>query len=167
MKLDPKIKETAIIGHCFNSKELKEYIGQKCYFTDDLEAFSDLRAAIKGVLKAIGPDNENCYLVESKVNGSPADFYYGFCLPAEFVEAKEKEYRPFTLEEFIHAVGDVGDRVRYRPKSDHVAFRSVITEFRETSGFVGLGTLVISTERLLNEFEFYKDGVWIPFGVEE
>lgn len=104
MKLDKKVKENAIIGHCFNAEELKQYIGKECYFTDTLEDFSDLINPFEGVLKAVSPDAVDCYVAEAKVNGDPAEFSYAFCLPAVFVEEKpvEKKYRPYTLEEFLN-----------------------------------------------------------------
>lgn len=84
-----------------------------------------------------------------------------------------KQFRPYTLAEFIHNVGNVGDFVHYRLKSNHNEVLTVITEIRETSGFVVLGNLLINTERLLNEFEYYDNpswyeyGTWKPFGVSE
>lgn len=89
MKLDEKVKENAIIGHYFNSGELKKYIGQECYFANGLEDFSNLAYTINGVLKAVEPDYDECYLADTAISGRPAGlFYYSFCLPAEFVKEK-------------------------------------------------------------------------------
>ena len=79
----------------------------------------------------------------------------------------EKTLKPYTLEEFIQNVGDVGSCVRFKHKDDSEVFRSVITEIRETSGDVVLGSLTANLNGLFNQFEYFNGEAWVPFGVEK
>lgn len=165
MKLDPKIKANAIIGHCFNTGEMTKYIGQVCYFVDALEDFSDLINPFEGVLKAVSPDVTVCYVAEAKVNGSPVEFPYCFCLPAEFVK-EEKQYRPYSIEDF--AISEfVVFRERNNPSMEyHVRYNG----YRKCDNVykVILGNISYTLSDLFEDFEYLdSDGKWVPFGVEE
>ena len=174
MKLDKRVKENALIGHCFNFEELKKYIGKECYFTDDLEDFSDLTNTLKGVLKAVGPDAEECYLVKYELNGQPAGLHYTFCLPAEFVEEKpadkpeEKKYRPYTIEEFCNEGFEIiVFRERDCPSREfHLRYNG----YRKCDNVykVILGNISYTLSDLFEDFEYLdSDGEWKPFGVEK
>lgn len=177
MKLDKRVKENALIGHCFNSEELKRYIGQVCYFVDALEDFSDLINPFEGVLKAVSPDDVFCYVAEAKVNGGPAEFSYAFCLPAVFVEEKpeEKKYRPYTLMEFIDKF-TVGRPIKYRSKDE--AGREhylMLLGFWLTTGkdqtipYISIGNFKYTLQELFEEYEWQEHYTedFKPFGVEE
>lgn len=167
MKLDPKVKENAIIGHCFNAEELKKYIGKDCYFTDDLEDFSDLTNTLKGVLKAVSPDAEECYLVKYELNGQPAGLHYTFCLPAEFVE--EKKYRPFadTKEFFLMRDFEVGDLIHIRSKPHNYEYHLLIIGWTDEGLMLG-NFSEMTFDELLQKFELWDgEDNFIPFGVED
>lgn len=169
MKLDKRVKENALIGHCFNSEELKRFIGQECYFTDNLENFSDLTDSLKGVLKAVSPDAVDCYVAEAKVNGSPAEFSYAFCLPAVFVEKKpeEKKYRPYTIEEFCNEGFEI---IVFREKDcPSREFHLRYNGYRKCDNVykVILGNISYTLSDLFEDFERFYNGRWFPFGVEE
>ena len=157
MVIDERIKDINLIGNPFNSEDFKSYIGKNCYVSSRMNAFWNLDLCNVKTLKKINTLAECPYIDNF---GYPWDF----CLPVELVK---KIRRPYTLEEFIKNVGDVGACVRYRIKDDPEVYRSVITEIREKSGFVVIGNLMVSTERLFNEFEYYNGEVWVPFGVEK
>ena len=171
MKLDPKIKENAIIGHCFNTEELKRYIGQVCYFVDALEDFSNLINPFEGVLKAVNPDAVVCYVAEAKVNGSPAEFPYCFCVPAVFVE--KKQYIPFRyLKELTDAGLEVGKVISIRNKNyDAVIANVLVTEINYNHEDmevinITLGATGYEFSTLFNSYLLQVDGEWVPFGVE-
>jgi hypothetical protein len=162
MKLDQRIKSLSDILTCVDVEEAKLYIGQKGYFADHLDAFEDLN----GINKCRDFD----VLVrfdEWELPFVAGNIHWRYFLPEDRLKPAEKKYRPFTVEEFTRRIGDVGGCVRYRFKDDSEVFRSVITEIRETSGFVMLGNSLISVERLLSDFEYYDNGTWKPFGMEE
>lgn len=169
MKLDKKVKENAIIGHCFNAEKMTKYIGKECYFTDDLENFSDLTDSLKAVLKAVGPDDGECYIVESEINRQPDELHYTFCLPAEFVEEKkEKKYRPYTIEEFCNEGFEI---IVFREKNNplmkyHVRYNGYIKG--DIFYKVILGNISYTFKELFENFEYLdSDGEWKPFGVKE
>lgn len=173
MKLDKRVKENALIGHYFNAEVLKQYIGKECYFTDSLEDFSDLTDSLKGVLKAVGPDAEECYLVESEINGQPADLHYTFCLPAEFVE--EKKYRPYTIKEFSDKF-TVGFPIKFRQKGAVGYERYLILAGywpEQRNGqiltHIYIGANPYTLDELFNAYEWQEHCTedFKPFGVEE
>lgn len=166
MKLDPKIKANAIIGHCFNTGEMTKYIGQECYFSDNLQTFGILSNSIKRVLTNVDPDRE--YPYDTRSNDNDGFLCYSFCLPAEFVEEKpkEKQYRPYTLEEFC----DMGfEFVVFRDKDDpSLEFHVRYNGYRKCDNTVILGNLGYTLNDLFEDYEYLdNDGNWKPFGVEE
>ena len=92
MDLDPRIKDRAYIFDCFNSKLASKYIGQVCYFSNDIAKFSDLDMVDIDTLKYIG-----------KGYFFGGDKQYMFCLPFDFVKEKENKYKPFDSETFVEA----------------------------------------------------------------
>lgn len=168
MKLDPKVKETALIGHGFNSEKLKQYIGKECYCADDLKDFSDLTNTLKGVLDSVSQDAEECYFVETEINGTPAEFSYAFCLPAEFVKEKKK-YRPFTdtKEFFIKTNFEVGDLICIRSKPHNHEYHLLIIGWTDEGLMLG-NFSEMTFDELLDKFELWDgEDNFIPFGVEE
>lgn len=160
MKLDPRIENKLMIYDCYETIEAEKYVGKHGYFTNNFQDFADLSKTTYGTLTQIATNNysEKPYYDDSKT--------YAYFLPEEYVK-QEKTLRAFTLEEFIHTVGDVGNCVRYKHKDDPQIIRTVITEVREDSRYVMLGNMLVSTERLFNEFEYYNGKNWVPFGVKE
>lgn len=171
MKLDKKVKENAIIGHCFNVGEMTKYIGEECYCTDDLEDFSDLTNTLKGVLKFINSDAEECYLVKGEINGLPAGLHYSFCLPAEFVEEKpkEKKYRPFadTKEFFIKTNFEAGDLIHIRSKPHNYEYHLLLVGWTDEGLMLG-NFSEMTFDELFQKFELWDgEDKFIPFGVKE
>lgn len=160
MILDERITNKLMICDCFETIEAKQYVGKHGYFTNNFQDFANLNKTTYGTLTEIATNNysETPYYDDIKS--------YAYFLPVENVN-QEKTLRAFTLEEFIQNVGDVGGCVRYKHKDDPQIFRTIITEIRETSGFVVLGNLTASFEGLFCEFEYYNGEAWVPFGVEK
>lgn len=162
MKLDEKIKSKTMIYDCFETLEAKQYVGKHGYFTNKFQDFANLNKTTYGTLTEIGKNNYS----EKPYYNDKDNIQYAYFLPEQYVN-QEKTFRAFTLEEFIQNVGDVGNCVRYKRKDDPQIFRAVITEVREDSRYVMLGNMLVSTERLFNEFVYYNGNCFVPFGVEE
>lgn len=162
MKLDERIISKSIIYDCFETIEAEQYKGENGYFTNNFQDFAVLSKTAYGILREIATNNYS----EKPYYNDNDNIQYAYFLPEQYVN-QEKTFRAFTLEEFIHTVGDVGNCVRYKHKDDPQIIRTVITEVREDSRYVMLGNMLVSTERLFNEFEYYDGKNWVPFGVKE
>ena len=170
MKLDKKVKENALIGHCFNAEEMTKYIGQECYFADDIATFGILSNSIKRVL--VNVDNDREYPYETKSNDDDCSLYYSFCLPAEFVveeKPKEKKYRPFadTKEFFIKTNFEQGDVIYVRSKPHNYEYHLLLVGWTDEGLMLG-NFSEMTFDELLDKFELWDgEDKFIPFGVEK
>ena len=160
MKLDERITNKLMIYDCFEMIEAEKYIGKNGYFTNNFPDFAFLSKTAYGTLTEIATNkySEKPYYSDN--------IHYAYFLPEEYVN-QEKTLRAFTLEEFINNVGDVGNCVRYKHKDEPQILRAVITEIRENTNYVMLGNMLVSTERLFKEFDYYNGNCFVPFGVKE
>ena len=162
MILDERITNKLMICDCFETIEAKQYVGKNGYFTNNFTDFAVLSKTAYGTLREIATNKYS----EKPYYNDKDNIQYAYFLPEQYVN-QEKTLRAFTLEEFIHTVGDVGNCVRYKHKDDPQIIRTVITEIRENTRYVMLGNVLVSTERLFKEFEYYNGKYWVPFGVKE
>lgn len=167
LKLDKRIPNPSCIFTCFDTECAEQYIGKQGYFTSTYSNFANINNLPKGRLTGIDESfvSEKYHAIVGNTNVRKE--YYSFFLPEDYLKPGEKVFRPFTLEEFIQNIGDVGNCVRYKHKDSSEVFRSVITEIRETSGDVVLGSLTANLNGLFNQFEYYNGETWVPFGVEK
>lgn len=165
MRLDPRIKDILYIADCFTTDTYKKYIGTECYLTNEISNFSDLDQCTKGKLDAVYDDSVLPY--GSKERG------YSFCLASVFVEQKQTELRPFTLDEFNERF-EYGEyitfRLKDRTRSFYVPYNG--NEYKsETEGDlddgVHLGAYAIGLQDLFNDYEYWVVDGWKPFGVEK
>lgn len=101
MELDKRIIDGKKPLTCFDTEQAKQFIGKKCYFSDDARDFMNLDKA----------DGDTLFYVAELQNIWTAEEYcfadnsndYRFILPFEWVkpEEPEKKYRPYSLEEFL------------------------------------------------------------------
>ena len=172
MKLDKRVKENALIGHCFNAEEMTKYIGQECYFADNIATFGILSNSIKRVL--VNVDNDREYPYETKSNDDGGSLYYSFCLPTEFVEEKPKEtkYIPFkTTHDLADAHLHLGYIINFvNTKFLDVVHRAMISEVTYDDNTeelidITLGNTTYSFESLVNDYQFLDNNdTWVPFG---
>lgn len=149
----------------FDKEEAKQYIGKKCFYTDELENFSDLdspRVHI-GTLsnfteefidKGFGP-----YVATS--HGSM--FYAKYIIPCEWVK-QEPTYIPYTVIEFIKEY-PLGSHLCFGPKSKTMEMHRLVDGYNDCKN--GAGTLFLSGRwysmtELFNDYEIYRDGHWGP-----
>jgi hypothetical protein len=156
-RIDKDLVDVYTVFNCFSS----DLIGTTVYASNSIKDFQDLDKCKKGIVDHINSPHGFAVTLE---NGDT--LFFDFVIPGFSVKV-EKTLKPYTLEEFIQNVGDVGSCVRHKRKDNPQVYRSIITEIREDSGMVVLGSLTASLDGLFLEFEYYKDGAWVPFGVEK
>lgn len=82
------------------------------------------------------------------------------------------KYRPFkNFDEFFNFLC-VKDDVRntcmfYRSKKDHCLFHEAVFSFSYNSEGEILNINKIPVQELFDNFEYYRNDEWIPFGVKE
>jgi hypothetical protein len=162
MRLDPRIKSLSDILTCFDIEEAKQYIGQKGYFSDDIEHYRCLDSAKYGILTEI---RDSHYQFKEDNNS------WRFFIPeSKLLEVKKKEFRPFTLREFL---------VKFPLLTTITVRKNGDNDCIVTSTFIGyrtrlicidvcLGVEWVSLGTLADEYEYKNTlGDWLPFGVEE
>ena len=161
IKFDERIDKDLIDVYTVFNRFSSDLIGTTVYASNSIENFQDLDRCKKGIVDHINSPHGFAVTLE---NGET--FFFDFVIPSFSVKV-EKTLKPYMLEEFIQNVGDVGSCVRFKHKDDSEVFRSVITEIRETSGDVVLGSLTANLNGLFNQFEYFNGEAWVPFGVEK
>lgn len=165
MNLDSRIKDILYIADCFTVDTYKKYIGTECYFSNEISNFANLDNCTKGKLDAVYDDSVLPY--GSKERG------YSFCLASVFVEQKQTQLRPFTLEEFNERF-EFGEYITFRRKDRTRYFYTPYNgnEYRsetedDPDDGVHLGAYAISLQDLFDDYEYRVGGEWRPFGVEK
>ncbi len=172
MELDKRIKNRGYILDCFNAHIAEQYIGEECYMTSFLEAFSDLSRMNKCCLDSV----KNSFFYNKEV-----DKCFDFCLPVSLVSEpkEEKTYRPYTLEEFTEKF-QIGSPIKFRRKGKKETERYLILNGYQneheqyndqTVTFIHLGAYPYSLKELFDGYEWQSQytstGGFEPFGVEE
>lgn len=189
MKLDGRIKKGKKPLTCFDTEEAKEFIGKEGYFSNKKVDFQDLNDACRDVLQDVLDSYDNTppfkhsndfcqnlnetYCFVSSVTG------YKYFLPSEWVQEKELQSRPYTLQEFVDNVGGVGDVVTYRfhdkNNTSKCEWTSLIMEIEdcpdgESETFpirIYIGVSEFLLKELFEHYEYRINGQWLPFGVYE
>ena len=177
MELDKRIIEGKRPLNCFDTEQAKQFIGKKCYFSDDARDFMNLDKA----------DGDTLFYVAELQNIWTAEEYcfadnsndYRFILPFEWVkpeesEEPEKKYRPLSYKEFWRLF-DFGDGVCFRRKGQDTAEFSMFLGYEIDSdgnraeipgeGKVNLGGNRYTLAELFEYYEMQLDDEWQPFGV--
>ena len=173
MELDKRINEGKRPLNCFETEQAKQFIGKKCYFSDDARDFMNLDKA----------DGDTLFYVAELQNIWTAEEYcfadnsndWRFILPFEWVKPEKHEeiYRAFSLNEFseLYAIGDV---VTFRLKDCEVIEQSMLIGFQSShdedipgNGYVLIGNCRYGFMELFNNYELKYLNHWQPFGVIE
>ena len=175
MKLDKRIKEGKRPLNCFDTEQAKQFIGKKCYFSDDARDFMNLDKA----------DGDTLFYVAELQNIWTAEEYcfadnsndYRFILPFEWVkpEESEKKYRPYTLAEWVdqHEIGEVIHCRNEHKQEFHVMYTGYVIDNGEdiqdirTTGRIMLINMGYLLQELFERYEICINGEWQPFGVIE
>ena len=159
--LDSRIKDCSDI-QSFKQYDDK-YIGESGYFSDSLCRFQDLKCCYKHTLININDDEEaGDFIFESKGGN------YRYFLPEKLLKPIEKNYRPYTLNEFIEEY-PLCSHLLLRPKNDSMEMLRLIdgyNKYKNGNGTVFMGGTAFSMSELYNNYEIFRDGEWQPFGIE-
>ena len=161
MRLDKRILTGKTYLDCFDTDIATEFVGEKCYFGEDVTDFEDISKL-------------TCTMLYSVDNSSaPYDYYKdgtcystGFILPCAWVkEELESNYRPYTLKEFIKEYS-LGEEVIVKRNSSNQIRHGLFLEYIENNQEVRLGSYWYRFEELVNGYELYTGKGWKPFGIE-
>jgi hypothetical protein len=166
VNLDSRIKDILYIADCFTTDNYQKYIGTECYLTNEISNFANLDNCTKGKLDAVYDDSILPYGSDSRG--------FKFCLASVFVEQKQTELRPFTLEEFKKKYF-YGEYITFRLKDRTRSFclpyngneHMSETENYPDEDSVHLGAYAISLQDLFDDYEYKAGDEWKPFGVEK
>lgn len=163
MELDKRIKSIDSI-RCFNTNN-DDCFGKFGYFTNFVKNFDNLDKTRKG---NCGFKDGSCFpFYES---GQPFQFFIpdSELLPRK---PKEKQYRPFTLNEFLH-IYELGDIVTFRCKYNDHRYAGIATGYEaekdEEKAIIHIGCYSYLLSVLFTDYERInsEEGEWVPFGVE-
>ena len=159
-------------------KNALEHLDQECYFSNSKD-FSEYK---EGELDIVQVSNFASFVFNPYLfvrDGFRYSFSY-FIPKSEVVfveeEPKKKELRQFkSLEEFFNVTGfKVGDIVQVKNFAGLAYVEtSLITSFRfyEDKEFhrmyVVFGVVTRTFDELFKHYKYFKNGDWLPFGVEE
>ena len=171
MELDKRIWVLTDIKSVTDGCPDCELMTKKGYFANSIFDFKELsRFCVYGEYAGWREHNQ-CFLCEQAGD----ETYYSYFLPEADLKPVEKKYRPFSLDEFSN-IFKVGDLVEFRYKdSDEVKcamFTGYITDVEriddKTPGAVELmlGIFHYSLYSLFEDFEWFYNGKWQPFGTE-
>ena len=160
MELDKRIIEGKRPLTCFDLDEAEEYVGKKCYISNEYDFFRNLDFTQQKILTGV----EDCEAPFHYDSDSQAEF----CLPEEWVKEPEKKFRAFTLAEWVdqHEIGDV---IHYRSKSEGIEAHLMYmgTYHHKNKGTIVLGVASFTLDCLFEDCEIEINGEWLPFGVIE
>lgn len=174
MELDKRIMPGKRPLNCFDTEQAEEFIGKKCYFSDEARDFMNLDKADGDTLFYVA-ELQNIWTAEEYCFADKSNDWR-FILPLEWVkpEEPEKKYRPLSFKEFLRLF-DFGDGVYFRRKGQDTAEFSMFLGYEiDTDGnrdeIPGEGKVNLGGNRytLAELFEYYEmrlDGEWQPFGV--
>ena len=179
MKLDKRIENERLIYTPFTTNKPK--LHEKGYFTDDIHTFTDLEncdCRYGELVEHDGIDYAYPYCCESDDgcgDGGTTCDWFAFYIPESSLKQKEKQkqYRAFTIDEFLDRF-DIGEVIVFRSKAMpeyacHVLFVGYVEDSKNNGMNIILGQYRFSLKELFSSYE-YCDGDsdnWFSFGVEE
>lgn len=173
MELDKRFKVLPFC--CFGTEKCEKYIGQKGYFANTISYFSDINLCKYGTLGCILDESkpeEPFYMEENKLS-------YGYFIPECFVKPKEKNYRPYTLNEFLDKyIVCANIRIRQRDRTCQYFGKLIGYQFPtdpntgkqkgDNDAVVCIGGYNFKLTELFTDYEQYDNmkDIWVPCGVE-
>lgn len=165
MQLDKRFKVLPFCCFGTDKRVITNHIGKKGYFANDIDFFKCIDLCKYGTLEKIyGDQAESFQMKESKKD-------YKFFIPECFVKPKEKQYRPFTLNEFLH-IYELGDIVTFRCKYNDHRYAGIVTGYETDKegdkAIIHIGCYSYLLSVLFTDYERInsEEGEWVPFGVE-
>lgn len=156
-------------------KNSLEYLDQEGYFSNSKD-FSEYKEADLNIVRVCNIANFAFNPYTFVHDGFRYSFSY-FIPKSEVVfveeEPKKKELRPFkSLEEFFTTTGfKVGDIVQIKRFGGLIYETAMLTCIRVSEEYHRIDVVFGASSHPLNElfkcYKYYKNGEWLPFGVEE
>ena len=95
MELDKRFKVLPFCCFGTDKRVITNHIDKKGYFANEISSFCDINICKYGTLGSVlGDQQESFYMSETEES-------FSFFIPECFVKPKEKQYRPYTLNEFL------------------------------------------------------------------
>lgn len=183
MNLDKRIKNGMKPLTCFDVEQARNYVGKKCYLTNDMSFFGDLDDAFEEITGCRGATCDGVIDTLMNINTEYSMIFettylrWKFCVPCEWVDEnkgkeKEKKYKPYTVLQLSHDIvtRKLSGFITFRRKADRshdiyiLRYNGVFTENKV--GYACLGSKTYSMKELFEEYEVKIDNKWQPFGVE-
>lgn len=171
MELDKRFKVLPLC--CFNRRTVINYIGKKGYFANEISSFCDINICKYGTLGSVlGDQQESFYMSETEES-------FSFFIPECFVKPKEKNYRPYTLNEFLDKyIICANIRIRQRDRACQYFGKLIGYQFPtdpntgkqkgDNDAIVCIGGYNFKLTELFTDYEQYDNmkDIWVPCGVE-
>lgn len=171
MELDERFKVLPFC--CFVAEKCVKYIGHKGYFSNYIDSFKYINYCKYGTLENIYNEQPNSF--EMKEDGEA----YKHFIPECFVEPKEKNYRPYTLNEFLDKY-TVCANIRIRQKDRTCQYFGKLIGYQfptdpntgkqkgDNDAIVCIGGYNFRLTELITDYEQYDNmkDIWVPCGVE-
>ena len=162
MELDKRIKSIDDIQSIICND--LGFIGCKGYFFDNFVQAKDLTKCHYGTLVDInGDSDDHCFKATDKKG------YYRFFIPESSLTTIKKNYRPFTIKEFIQKY-PVGSVFKIRLTRERLAETCVqYVGYKIYEDKIYLGITDFTLDELFENFEMIEPNgdTWIPFGIKE
>lgn len=175
MKLDERFKILPFCCFDADKRVATNHIGKKGYFANTISYFSDINLCKYGTLGCILDESkpeEPFYMEENKLS-------YGYFIPECFVKPKEKNYRPYTLNEFLDKyIICANIRIRQRDRTCQYFGKLIGYQFPtdpntgkqkgDNDAVVCIGGYNFKLTELFTDYEQYDNmkDIWVPCGVE-
>ena len=175
MELDKRFKVLPFCCFGTDKRVITNHIGKKGYFANTISYFSDINLCKYGTLGCILDESkpeEPFYMEENKLS-------YGYFIPECFVKPKEKNYRPYTLNEFLDKYSVCANiRIRQRDRACQYFGKLIGYEFPtdpntgkqkgDNDAIVCIGGYNFKLIDLFTDYEQYDNmkDIWVPCGVE-
>lgn len=173
MELDKRIMPGKRPLNCFDTEQAEEFIGKKCYFSDEARDFMNLDKADRDTLFYVA-ELQNIWTAEEYCFADNSNDWR-FILPLEWVNPEEpkKKYRPYSIKDFRKAFvnGELDIFIILRDKHNPDDIYTLRYDGCVRKGqfeYVYLGAKIFSFESLFENYEWQdSNGNWQPFGVKE
>lgn len=167
MKLDKRFEVLPFC--CFNAEKCDKYIGQKGYFTNNIDFFKKIDLCVYGTLEEVYDNYADAF--QMRDNMKPFRYF----IPECFVKPKEKKCRPYTLQEFLKKF-PIGKPITFRQKRATGFERCLIINGYsrdkwndQPTPYICIGNILYSLDALFIDYEYKEDCAedFKFFGVEE
>ena len=173
MELDKRFKVLPFCCFGADKRVVTSHIGEKGYFANEISSFCDINICKYGTLGSVlGDQQESFYMSETEES-------FSFFIPECFVKPKEKNYRPYTLNEFLDKYTVCANiRIRQRDKRCQYFGKLIGYQFPtdpntgkqkgDNDAIVCIGGYNFKLTELFTDYEQYDNmkDIWVPCGVE-